>query len=53
MSDIVPGVVSTYQPLAEEKGVRLAYTVPEDLPTIACMGNWLQADCDQPAAQRH
>jgi len=42
MSDIVPGVVSTYQPLAEEKGVRLAYTVPEDLPTIACMGNWLK-----------
>lgn len=42
MSDIVPGVVSTYQPLAEEKGVRLAYTVPEDLPAIACMGNWLK-----------
>jgi two-component system, OmpR family, phosphate regulon sensor histidine kinase PhoR len=42
MSDVVPGVVSTYQPLAEEKGVRLSYTVPEDLPTIACMGNWLK-----------
>ncbi|XHX77672.1 MAG: ATP-binding protein [Stenomitos frigidus ULC029] len=42
MSDIVPGVVSTYQPLAEEKGVRLAYTVPEDLPAIACMSNWLK-----------
>ncbi|MBD2075172.1 histidine kinase [Phormidium sp. FACHB-592] len=42
MADIVPGVVSTYQPLAEEKGVRLAYTVPEDLPSIACMANWLK-----------
>lgn len=42
VSDIVPGVVSTYQPLAEEKGVRLMYTVPEDLPAIACMGNWLK-----------
>ncbi len=42
VSDVVPGVVSTYQPLAEEKGVRLAYTVPEDLPAIACMGNWLK-----------
>ena len=42
MSDVVPGVVSTYQPLAEEKGVRLSYTVPEDLPAIGCMGNWLK-----------
>lgn len=42
VSDVVPGVVSTYQPLAEEKGVRLIYTVPEDLPPIACMGNWLK-----------
>ncbi|MBC7970483.1 MAG: histidine kinase [Verrucomicrobia bacterium] len=42
MSDVVPGVVSTYQPLAEEKGVRLAYKVPEDLPAIACMSNWLK-----------
>jgi signal transduction histidine kinase len=40
--EIVPGVVSTYQPLAEEKGVRLAYTVPEDLPPVACMANWLR-----------
>lgn len=42
VSDIVPGVVSTYQPLAEEKGIKLAYTAPEELPTIACMGNWLK-----------
>ena len=42
VSDVVPGVVSTYQPLAEEKGVRLSYTVPEDLPAIACMSNWLK-----------
>jgi two-component system phosphate regulon sensor histidine kinase PhoR len=40
--DIVPGVVSTYQPLAEEKGVRLAYTVPEHLPPIACLNTWLK-----------
>lgn len=42
LSEVVPGVVSTYQPLAEEKGVMLAYTVPEDLPAVACMGNWLR-----------
>ncbi|MBW4693733.1 MAG: histidine kinase [Lyngbya sp. HA4199-MV5] len=42
VSDIVPGVVSTYQPLAEEKGIKLVYMAPEDLPAIACMGNWLK-----------
>jgi two-component system, OmpR family, phosphate regulon sensor histidine kinase PhoR len=42
LSDVVPGVVSTYQPLAEEKGVRLAYTIPDDLPPIACLMPWLR-----------
>lgn len=36
LSDIVPGVVSTYQPLAQEKGIMLAYTVSTDLPLIYC-----------------
>ncbi len=34
LSDIVPGVVSTYQPIAQEKGVMLAYTVPTELPPV-------------------
>lgn len=42
LSDVVPGVVSTYQPVAQEKGVRLAYTIPEGLPPVACMTNWLK-----------
>jgi signal transduction histidine kinase len=42
LSEIVPGVVSTYQPLAEEKGVRLAYTVPENLPAISCVNQWVK-----------
>ncbi|MBM0742418.1 histidine kinase [Phormidium sp. CLA17] len=42
LSDVVPGVVTTYQPVAEEKGIRLAYTVPEDLLPVACMSNWLK-----------
>ncbi|KAM3113638.1 ATP-binding protein [Phormidesmis sp. 146-33] len=42
LSDVVPGVVSTYQPLAEEKGVRLAYTVPEELPPVSCLNTWLK-----------
>ncbi len=40
--EVVPGVVSTYQPVAEEKGIRLAYTIPEDLPAVACMSNWVK-----------
>ncbi|MEB3295679.1 MAG: ATP-binding protein [Synechococcales bacterium] len=40
--EVVPAVVSTYQPLAEEQGVRLAYTVPEDLPPIASLNTWLR-----------
>ncbi|MDX2216606.1 MAG: DICT sensory domain-containing protein [Oculatellaceae cyanobacterium bins.114] len=42
LNEIVPGVVSTYQPLAQEKGVMLAYTVPEDLPTVSCSSAWLR-----------
>ncbi|MBW4519018.1 MAG: histidine kinase [Scytolyngbya sp. HA4215-MV1] len=42
LSEIVPGVVSTYQPLAEEKGIQLAYTVPDDLPSVSCMNDWLK-----------
>jgi len=42
LADVVPGVVSTYQPLAQEKGVMLAYTIPEGLPPIACINLWLK-----------
>jgi signal transduction histidine kinase len=42
LSQILPGVVSTYQPLAEEKGVRLGYTIPDSLPIIYCVEMWLR-----------
>jgi len=42
LSEIVPGVVSTYQPLAQEKGIMLAYTVSPDLPSVFCSSNWLR-----------
>jgi two-component system, OmpR family, phosphate regulon sensor histidine kinase PhoR len=42
LSQIVPGIVSTYQPLAEEKGVRLGYTIPNNLPIIYCVEMWLR-----------
>jgi two-component system, OmpR family, phosphate regulon sensor histidine kinase PhoR len=42
ISDVVPGVVSTYLPLAEEKGVRLGYTISEHLPPVSCLSSWLK-----------
>lgn len=42
LADMVPGVVSTYQPLAQEKGIMLAYTVPDDLPPVSCLRPWLK-----------
>lgn len=40
--DIVPAVVSTYQPLAGEKGVQLGYTVSTALPYVSCPEPWLR-----------
>ncbi|MGB3612862.1 MAG: ATP-binding protein [Elainellaceae cyanobacterium] len=40
--DVVPGVVSTYQPLANEQDVMLAYTIPDDLPAVACSSPWVK-----------
>ncbi|MEH2238902.1 DICT sensory domain-containing protein [Nostoc sp.] len=42
LSEIVPGVVSTYQPLAQEKGIMLAYTVPTELPSVWCVSGGLR-----------
>jgi len=42
LCDVVPGVVSTYQPLAQEKGIMLAYTVPTELPPVWCVNGGLK-----------
>jgi signal transduction histidine kinase len=42
LSEVVPGVVSTYQPLAQERGIMLAYTVPNDLPYVWCVSGGLR-----------
>jgi two-component system, OmpR family, phosphate regulon sensor histidine kinase PhoR len=42
LADVVPGVVSTYQPLAQEKGVTLSYSIPENLPPVSCVTQWLK-----------
>ncbi|ACK68028.1 histidine kinase [Rippkaea orientalis PCC 8801] len=42
LEDLVPGIVSTYQPIAEEQGIRLGYTIAAGLPPVACPSAWLR-----------
>jgi signal transduction histidine kinase len=42
LEDLIPGIVSTYQPLAEEKGIGLGYTVPAGFPPVNCPEAWLR-----------
>lgn len=42
LDDVVPGIVSTYQPLAEEREIQLGYTIPSDLPPISCPHTWFR-----------
>ncbi len=42
LAEAVPPVVSTYQPLAAEKGVVLAYTIPRHVPAVSCPSSWLR-----------
>jgi len=42
LAETVPPVVSTYQPLALEKGIMLAYTVPDDVPPVNCPDPWIR-----------
>jgi hypothetical protein len=42
LEDSVPGIVSTYQAIAEEKGISLGYTIPAGFPEINCPNAWLR-----------
>ena len=42
VADIIPGVVSTYQPLAQEKGIQFYCTIPTTLPSVSCLDTWLK-----------
>ncbi len=42
LAEIVPGVVSTYQPLAQEKGIQLGYTISSEIPPVFCLETWLR-----------
>lgn len=34
LAELIPGIVSTYQPLAMEKGIQLGYTIPANIPPV-------------------
>ncbi|NJM71016.1 MAG: ATPase [Scytonema sp. RU_4_4] len=42
LSEVVPGVVSIYQPLVREKGIMIACTVPTELPNVWCVSGGLK-----------
>ena len=42
LAEIIPGIVSTYQPLAQEKGIQFGYTIPSKLPPVSCLDTWLR-----------
>ncbi|GAB4528260.1 MAG: hypothetical protein Tsb0014_09470 [Pleurocapsa sp.] len=42
LDEFVPGIVSTYQPLAKEKNIQLGYTIPKGLPPVYCPTSWLR-----------
>ena len=42
LNEVVPGIVSIYQPLAEEKEIQLGYTISANLPSIDCPLPWFR-----------
>lgn len=42
LADILPGVVSTYQAIARDKGIQLGYTMPPGLPAVSCLETWVR-----------
>ncbi len=42
LAEIIPGIVSTYQPIAEERGIMLAYTIPASLNEVLCVESELK-----------
>jgi two-component system, OmpR family, phosphate regulon sensor histidine kinase PhoR len=42
VSDLLPAVVATYQPLAIDRGISLSCQVPANLPPVSCPEGWLK-----------
>ena len=42
LNEFIPGIVSTYQPLANENNIQLGYTIPANLPPVIFPAPWLR-----------
>jgi len=42
IKEILPGIISTYQPLAKEKDIQLNYKISPNLPAVSCSPLWLK-----------
>ena len=42
LEELIPSIVSTYQPLATERGIQLGYTIARSFPPLSCPSNWLR-----------
>ena len=42
LDEFIPGIVSTYQPIAMERGIQLGYTIPSGIPAVNFPSNELR-----------
>jgi two-component system, OmpR family, phosphate regulon sensor histidine kinase PhoR len=42
LEDFVPGIITTYQQLAQERQIQLDYNIPDNLPIVSCPTSWLR-----------
>jgi two-component system, OmpR family, phosphate regulon sensor histidine kinase PhoR len=42
VSEVIPAVVATYQPLAIDRGISLSCQIPANLPPVNCHEGWLK-----------
>ncbi|WP_034935194.1 ATP-binding protein [Gloeocapsa sp. PCC 73106] len=42
IKNILPGIIGTYLPIAQEQNIQLGYRFPHDLPSVSCSPLWLK-----------
>lgn len=42
VTEILPSIISTYQPIAAERNIQLEYKMPSNLPLVYCPNLWLK-----------
>lgn len=42
IKEILPGIISTYQPIAKEQNIQLGYKISPNLPLVSCSSLWVK-----------